>query len=153
MNKIRVNITVDKYAWEQLPKYISIGKSTWINQQIWKQINSVDNIDEINMQIDAIEYQERTLANDKSLLIEKREFIQEQRKNNEKNLKIINDAMMLIRTIVGKQGYIEKSRVQFIANKHVLDVNVLLSQCEKENIDVKDIEVKKDVDTNDSQPY
>ena len=35
--KIRVNIYVDKYAWEELPKYIACSKSNWINEQILKK--------------------------------------------------------------------------------------------------------------------
>ena len=52
--------------------------------------------------------------------------------------------MFTIRTIAQNQGFIEKSRVEFIANKNFLDSNILLSQCDKEDIEIRDTEIIKE---------
>lgn len=61
--------------------------------------------------------------------------------------------MLTIRIVANNQSYVEKTRVEFIANKFNLSYGVLKEQIEKENIEIKDIEQRNDTDTNDSQPY
>lgn len=132
--KIRVNITVDEDVWHELGKYIDIPKSAWVEQQARKQIERHDSIAEIDLKIQAIEYQEKNLAFDKSALLEEREQIINKRKVNEQNARLINDVMFTVRTIANNQGYIEENRVRFIADKNDLDANILFAQIEKENI-------------------
>lgn len=38
--KIRVNIYIDEYAWNELDKYIACSKSNWINEQILKRFHN-----------------------------------------------------------------------------------------------------------------
>lgn len=132
--KIRVNITIDATVWQELGKYIDVSKSAWVEQQARKQIERHDTVAEIDMKIQAIEYQQKNLAFDKSALLEEREQIINKRKVNEQNAKLINDVMFTIRTIADNQGYIEENRVEFIADKNNLDSNILFAQIEKENI-------------------
>ncbi len=134
--KIRVNLTMDEDVWSELDKYIDCSKSSWFERQARKQIERHDDIAEIDMKIQAIEYQQKNLEFDKSSLLEERKSIIEQREKNKENLKLINDIMFTIKTIVNNQGYIEKGRVEFICNKHQLDSNIILSKLEKEGINI-----------------
>lgn len=140
--KKRVNIYVDEDEWEKLPRNISCSKSEWINQQIRKQNESIDEVDEINLKIQAIENQEKTLAYDKTTLIERKEEILKQREINKNNFKIIEEAMSTIREINHNQGFIEDDRVKYIAKSHTLNSDVLFEQIEKEQIKHEDIEIK-----------
>ena len=144
MKKIkRVNISVYEDEWNELPKYINVNRSEWIRQQVRKQININDDVEKIDMQIEAIEYQLKNLSLDLKSLVSHKEKIEKRREQNEEDKKLINDAMFLIQTIVDNQGYIEVSRVEYIANKKVLNPQILLSQCDKLNIEIRDKEISK----------
>ena len=52
--KIRVNIYVDKHAWEELPKYISCSRSNWIHEQVMKKVSQHDDVAELERQIKEI---------------------------------------------------------------------------------------------------
>ena len=136
--KIRVNISIDEDVWKELGKYIDGNKSPWVEQQARKQIERHDDIEEIDMKIQAIEYQQKNLEFDKSSLLEERESLIKQREENRENLKLINDVLFTIKTIVNNQGCIERGRVEFISNKNKLDSNIVFSQLEKEGINVID---------------
>ena len=140
--KKRVNIYVDEDEWEKLSRNIICSKSEWINQQIRKQNESIDEVDEINLKIQAIENQEKTLAYDKTTLIERKEEILKQREINEKNFKIIDKAMSTIREVAYNEGFIEDDRVRYIAKSNTLNPDVLFEQIEKEQIKHEDIEIK-----------
>lgn len=140
--KKRVNIYVDEDEWEKLSRNIICSKSEWINQQIRKQNESIDEVDEINLKIQAIENQEKTLAYDKTTLIERKNEILKQREINENNFNIIEKAMSTIREINYNQGFIEDARVKYIAKSHTLNPAVLFEQIEKEQIKHEDIEIK-----------
>lgn len=145
MKKVkRVNISVYEDEWDELPKYIDVNRSEWVRQQVRKQISVNDDLKKIEMQIDAIEYQQKSLEMDKEFLMNEKKTIEERRKQNENDLKLINDVMFTIRTIAQNQGFIEKSRIEFIANKNFLDSNILLSQCDKEDIEIRDTEIIKE---------
>lgn len=145
MKKVkRVNISVYEDEWDELPKYIDVNRSEWVRQQVRKQISVNDDLKKIEMQLDAIEYQQKNLEIDKEFLINEKKAIEERRKQNESDLKLINDVMFTIRTIAENQGFIEISRVEFIANKNFLDVDILLSQCDKNDIEVRDTEIIKE---------
>lgn len=145
MKKIkRVNISVYEDEWNELPKYINVNRSEWIRQQVKRQITLNDDVKKIEMQIDTIKYQQKNLNLEMQMLENQKNEIEKQRKLNEDNLKLINDVMFTIRTIAENQGYIEVSRVEFIANKNVLDANILLAQCDKEDIEVRELDIVKE---------
>ena len=58
--------------------------------------------------------------------------------------------MNTIRIVNENQGYIEKTRVEFFANKFNLSVEVLQKQILKENIKIKDVKQRDDTDTGES---
>ena len=142
--KIRVNISIDEDVWKELGKYIDGNKSSWVEQQARKQIERHDDITQIDMKIQAIEYQQKNLEFDKSSLLEERNAIIKEREKNRENLKLINDVMFTIKTIVNNQGFIERGRVEFICNKQKLDSNIILSQLEDDGINVLDGNPKKE---------
>lgn len=143
-NKKRINIYVDEDEWDKLQRNISCSRSEWINQMIIKQNRTVDEVEEINLQIESIENQEKSLAFDKKNLLEKREEILKQREINEQRFEIVEDAMSTIRKIADKKGFIELDRVKHIAKFNVLDYNILVKQSEKEGIAIKDFEIVKE---------
>ena len=143
VKKKRVNIYVDCDEWDKLSRNINCSKSEWINQQIRKQNECIDEIDEINRKIQKIESIEKELNFDKTNLIKEKESILERRKRNEQIFKIVEDAMNTVRKINHEQGFIEDDRVKFIASNHELNVDVLFKQIEKEQIKHKDIEIRK----------
>lgn len=70
MKKVkRVNISVYEDEWDELPKYIDVNRSEWVRQQVRKQISVNDDLKKIEMQLDAIEYQQKNLEIDKEFLI------------------------------------------------------------------------------------
>ena len=147
--KIRVNIYVDKLAWEELPKYIACSRSNWINEQVIKKVSQHDdvaelerNINEINRLVEALQFDKENLENRKEQLLSERE-------RNEKSFEIINNAMNTIRVVNNNQGYVEKTRVEFFANKFNISYEVLKNQILKENIIIKDVEQRKDTDINE----
>ena len=145
MKKIkRVNISVYEDDWNELPKYIDVNRSEWIRQQVRKQITINDDVEKIDLQIEAINYQLKTLSMDLESLVNQKEEIKKERERNEEDKKLINDAMFTIQTIVDNQSYIEISRVKHIANKKVLDFNILLAKCDELNIEVRDNDIIKE---------
>lgn len=139
--KKRVNIYVDVDEWEKLSRNINCSKSEWINQQIKKQNECIDEIDKINNKIQKIESLEKELNFDKTNLIKQKESILKQREENEHIFEIVEDAMTTVRKINHEQGFIEDDRVKHIASNHTLNPDVLFKQIEKEQIKHENIEI------------
>ena len=95
----------------------------------------------------------KKLQFDKDELENKRNEILNERKRNEQDFEVINNAMNTVRKVNNNQGYVEKTRVEFWANKFNISFDVLKRQIEKENIEIKDIKQRDDTDTNEAQPY
>ena len=139
----RINFYGDLDEWDKLQRNIDCNRSKWLNEMIKKQNRCIDEVDEINLQIQSIENQEKTLAFDKSILIEQKEAILKQREINDKSFEVIEKAMHTIREIVSNQGYIEDDRIKYIAKHHTLNSHVLFEQVDKEQIKHDDVEIKK----------
>lgn len=148
--KIRVNIYIDEYAWNELDKYIACSKSNWINEQILKKISQHDDVAELERQIKEINELVEGLKYDKENLETRKKELLNERERNEQNFEVINNAMNTIRVVNNNQGYIEKTRVEFFANKFNIGVEVLTKQILKENIKIKDIKQIDDTDTGES---
>ena len=151
--KIRTTIYVDEDNWKELGKYIDCKKSEWIDKQIEKRIKQHDDVAEIERQMKEIQIMQNNLRNEFEILSEQKDELLKQRELNDKNFELMGKAMHTIRIVATNQGYIEKTRVEYIANKFNLKVKSLLEQIERENIVVKDIEQRKDTDDNMHQPY
>ena len=151
--KIRIGAYVYEDSWNELDKCIDCSKSEWICNQVEKRVNQNDDVAEIERQMKEIEIMQNNLKNEFDILSDQKEQLLKQRKLNEQNFEVINKAMNTIRLVANNQGYVEKLRIEFIANKFNLPFKLLKEQIEKENIIVKDIKLRDDVDTNDKQPY
>lgn len=151
--KVRVNIYVDKRAWEELPKYISCSRSNWLNEQVLKKVSQHDDVAELERKINEISELVEGLQYDKQNLEARKKELLDERERNEKSFEVINEAMNTVRVVNNNQGYIEQTRVEFIANKFNISVEVLKNQIERENIIIKDIKLRDDTDTNEAQPY
>lgn len=138
----RINFYGDLDEWDKLQRNIDCNRSKWLNEMIKKQNRCIDEVDEINLKIQSIENQEKTLAFDKSILIEQKEAILKQREVNEQIFEIVEDAMKTIREIEYNQGYIEDDRIKYVAKHHTLNPDVLFKQVEKEQIKHEDIEIQ-----------
>lgn len=142
--KKRINIYIDEDEWEKLKFNIEGSRSDWVNRQIIKQNQAVDDVEVIDMEIQSIENQEKSLALDKSNLIERKEMILKAREDNKTNIMIKEEAMSTIRVIASNYPYVELDRVKRIASNHVIDVNVLIKQMKIEGIVVKDVPIIKE---------
>lgn len=140
----RINFYGDLDEWDKLQFNIDCNRSKWLNEMIKKQNQAVDEIEVIEMEIQSIENQEKALAFDKSNLLERRNMILKQREMNEENIRIVEEAMSTIRMIASNYPYVELDRVKRIASNHVLDVDVLIKQMKKENIEVRDVPIVKE---------
>ena len=149
---VRVNVYVDKRAWEELPKYIVCSRSNWINEQVLKKVSEHDDVAEIERQINEISGLLRDLTFNKEELENRKKEILSERERNEQSFEVINNAMNTVRKVNNNQGYVEKTRVEFWANKFNISFAVLKAQIEKENIEIKDIKQREDTDTNEAQP-
>ena len=141
--KIRIGAYVYEDSWNALDKCIDCSKSEWICNQVEKRVNQIDDVAEIERQMREIKIMIDNLGNEFDTLSDKKEQLLKQRTLNEQNFEIINQAMNTIRLVANNQGFIEKTRVEFIANKFNLKASLLIEQIEKENIDVKDFKTKK----------
>jgi FtsZ-binding cell division protein ZapB len=118
-----------------------------------KKVSQHDDVAELERQIKEINELVKTLQFDKDELENKRNEILNERKRNEQDFEVINNAMNTVRKVNNNQGYVEKTRVEFWANKFNISFDVLKRQIEKENIEIKDIKQRDDTDTNEAQPY
>ena len=141
--KIRTTIYVNKKNWQELGKYIDCKKSEWIDKQIEKRINQNDDVAEIERQMKEIEIMQNNLKEEFNFLSDQKEQLLKQRELNDRNFELMGKAMHTIRVVADNQGFIEKTRVEFIANKFNLKVESLMEQIGKENIVVKDIKTDK----------
>lgn len=151
--KIRTTIYVNKQNWQELGKYIDCTKSDWIDKQIEKRVNQHDDVAEIERQMKEITIMQNNLKNEFETLSDKRQEILNQRELNDKNFELIEKAMKIVRTVANNQGYIEQTRVEYIANKFNLKVKSLENEIKRQGIEIKDIEQRNDTDDNMHQPY
>ena len=96
---------------------------------------------------------QNNLKNEFETLSDKRQEILNQRELNDKNFELIEKAMKIVRTVANNQGYIEQTRVEYIANKFNLKVKSLENEIKRQGIEIKDIEQRNDTDDNMHQPY
>lgn len=136
MVKVRRSITIDSEIWEKLPEVISVSRSAFFEEQARKQINLLDDIEEINLKLKSIENKQINLKNEEATLKEQKEKILKLRELNKNNFEVKQKAMNLIRTVFNNEGAITESRIRFIAKKNYLDPDVLIEQSKKENIKV-----------------
>lgn len=152
-DKIRTTIYVNKENWQNLHKYIDCTKSDWLDKVIERKVNQHDDVAQIERRMDEIKIMVKNLEDEFNFLSDERDAILKQRELNDKNFELIEQAMKTIRIVASNQGYIEQSRVEYLANKFNLKVKSLENEIKRQGIEIKDIEQRNDVDDNMHRPY
>ena len=151
--RIRTTIYVNKQNWQDLSKYIDCTKSDWINKVIERKVNQHDDVADIERKLKEIEIMQKNLQEEFEFLTDEKDAILKQRELNDKNFELIEQAMRTIRIVANNQGYVEQTRVEYIANKFNLKVQSLMNEIKRQGIEIKDIEQRKDTDNNMHQPF
>ena len=136
MVKVRRSITIDEEIWERLPEAINTSRSAFFEEQARKQINFLDDIEEIDLKLKSIEDKRNNLKLEEDNLKEKKERILELREKNKNNFEIKQKAMNIIRTVVNNEGAISETRIKFIAKNHYLEPKLLIEQAITENLKI-----------------
>lgn len=136
MVKVRRSITIDEEIWERLPEAINTSRSAFFEEQARKQINFLDDIEEIDLKLKSIENKRNNLKLEETNLKEKKERILELREKNKNNFEVKQKAMNIIRTVVNNEGAISETRIKFIAKNHYLEPKVLIEQAMTENLKI-----------------
>ena len=136
MVKVRRSITIDEEIWERLPEAINTSRSAFFEEQARKQINFLDDIEEIDLKLKSIENKRNNLKLEETNLKEKKERILELREKNKNNFEVKQKAMNIIRTVVNNEGAISETRIKFIAKNHYLEPKVLIEQAITENLKI-----------------
>ena len=136
MAKVRRSITIDDEIWEKLPEAINTSRSAFFEEQARKQINYIDDIEEIDLKLKTIENKRNNLKLEEQNLKERKEKILELRELNKNNFEVKQKAMNIIRTVVNNEGAISETRIKFIAKNHYLDPKVLIEQSLSENLKI-----------------
>lgn len=112
----------------------------------FKKISQHDDVAELERKINEISGLVDDLTFQKDELENRKQQLLSERKRNEQSFEVINNAMNTVRVVANNQGYVEKTRVEFFANKFNISVEVLTNQIERENIEIKDIKQRDDTD-------
>ena len=134
--KVRRSITIDEKIWEKLPEAINVSRSAFFEEQARKQINFLDDIEEIELKLKSIENKKNNLNLEVDILTERKEKILKLREKNKNNFEVKQKAMNIIRTVVHNEGVITETRVKFIAKQNYLDPEILIEMALDENLKV-----------------
>ena len=136
MAKVRRSITIEEEIWEKLPEAINKSRSAFFEEQARKQINFLDDIEEIDLKLKSIENKKNNLKLEEDNLKERKEKILKLREKNKNNFEVKQKAMNIIRTVVNNEGVITETRIKFIAKNHYLEAEVLIEQAQQENLKI-----------------
>ena len=136
MAKVRRSITIDSEIWEKLPEAINVSRSAFFEEQARKQINYLDDIEEIDLKLKSIENKKNNLNLEEENLKERKEKILKLRELNKNNFEVKQKVMNIIRTVVNNEGAITEMRIEFIAKNHYLDPDILIEQAVQENLKI-----------------
>lgn len=136
MAKVRRSITIEEEIWEKLPEAINKSRSAFFEEQARKQINFLDDIEEIDLKLKSIENKKNNLKLEEDNLKERKEKILKLREKNKNNFEVKQKAMNIIRTVVNNEGVITETRIKFIAKNHYLEPEVLIEQAQQENLKI-----------------
>lgn len=136
MVKVRRSITIEEEIWEKLPEAINKSRSAFFEEQARKQINFLDDIEEIDLKLKSIENKKNNLKLEEDNLKEKKEKILKLREKNKNNFEVKQKAMNIIRTVVNNEGAITETRIKFIAKNHYLEPEILIEQAQQENLKI-----------------
>jgi len=127
--KVNATIRIDKEIWELSKILLPCSRNAFIEKQLIRYINSLDDIEEL----------EREINEDKANLQAKEEKLndlRQMREFNNKNKEIIDKAMSVVFDIIKEHGEVSKTQITFIANNNHISEDVLTSEVKKRNLKI-----------------
>ena len=127
--KVNATIRIDKEIWELSKILLPCSRNAFIEKQLIRYINSLDDIEEL----------EREINEDKANLQAKEEKLndlRQMREFNNKNREIIDKAMRVVFDIIGEHGEVSKTQITYIANNNHISEDVLTSEVKKRNLKI-----------------
>lgn len=128
-NKVRKNIYIDKDVWDLLEYKLPCSRSSFFEKKAREYLNLNNELEELKRELK----EHQAIIKDMESEIERLEKLREL---NNKNEKLIEQAMIPINRAFNKLGYVQKSTVIGVANINGLDVDILEKECLKQGIKI-----------------
>ena len=128
-NKVRKNIYIDKDVWDLLEYKLPCSRSSFFERKAREYLNLNNELEELKRELK----EHQAIIKDMESEIERLERLREL---NNKNEKLIEQAMIPINRAFNKMGYVQKSTVIGVANINGLDIDILEKECLKQGIKI-----------------
>lgn len=128
-NKVRKNIYIDKDVWDLLEYKLPCSRSSFFEKKAREYLNLNNELEELKRELK----EHQSIIKDMESEIERLERLREL---NNKNEKLIEQAMIPINRAFNKMGYVQKSTIIGVANINGLDVDILEKECLKQEIKI-----------------
>lgn len=128
-NKVRKNIYIDKDVWDLLEYKLPCSRSSFFEKKAREYLNLNNELEELKRELK----EHQSIIKDMESEIERLEKLRE---SNNKNEKLIEQAMIPINRAFNKMGYVQKSTVIGVANINGLDIGILEKECLKQGIKI-----------------
>ena len=128
-NKVRKNIYIDKDVWDLLEYKLPCSRSSFFEKKAREYLNLNNELEELKRELK----EHQSIIKDMESEIERLERLREL---NNKNEKLIEQAMIPINRAFNKLGYVQKSTVIGVANINGLDIDILEKECLKQGIKI-----------------
>ena len=128
-NKVRKNIYIDKDVWDLLEYKLPCSRSSFFEKKAREYLNLNNELEELKRELK----EHQSIIKDMESEIERLERLREL---NNKNEKLIEQAMIPINRAFNKMGYVQKSTLIGVANINGLDIDILEKECLKQGIKI-----------------
>ena len=128
-NKVRKNIYIDKDVWDLLEYKLPCSRSSFFEKKAREYLNLNNELEELKRELK----EHQSIIKDMESEIERLERLREL---NNKNEKLIEQAMIPINRAFNKMGYVQKSTIIGVANINGLDIDILEKECLKQGIKI-----------------
>ena len=128
-NKVRKNIYIDKDVWDLLEYKLPCSRSSFFEKKAREYLNLNNELEELKRELK----EHQSIIKDMESEIERLERLRE---SNNKNEKLIEQAMIPINRAFNKLGYVQKSTLIGVANINGLDIDILEKECLKQGIKI-----------------
>ena len=129
IKKVRKNIYIDKDVWDLLEYKLPCSRSSFFEKKAREYLNLNNELEELKRELK----EHQAIIKDMESEIERLERLREL---NNKNEKLIEQAMIPINRAFNKMGYVQKSTLIGVANINGLDIDILEKECLKQGIKI-----------------
>ena len=129
IKKVRKNIYIDKDVWDLLEYKLPCSRSSFFEKKAREYLNLNNELEELKRELK----EHQAIIKDMESEIERLERLREL---NNKNEKLIEQAMIPINRAFNKMGYVQKSTLIGVANINGLDIHILEKECLKQGIKI-----------------